>query len=473
MPRFILRLLAACLLLAAGQPATAQLLRQDVYGTRAEEEGGQLLALRGGGYLVYGRQQALNQPGRLYLLRLNAAGDTLWSKRYAISPFDIIYEGLACENNNGQILVSGFGFEDNSPSGTDAILLLLSPQGDSLWSRVTRGPTSDGYTSLLLAPDGHFVATAKLNNSPVWLKINAAGQVLQSTNLTYSPTDIGGLITMQPVATGGYWLIAASDNFNNPKKVIYLNALGARGIEKLLPAGASSIYFLQLLSTGQYGLDFNGRLALYTAQMDSVWSRRLTARGMGVQATLVRETPQGNLLVLGQRTSNQQEDLAFVLVSPQGTTLRDTVLYRGVGLNSNEYGRGLALDPATGNYVFSGYVPNGPIGGADLFVGVFRRFNTVLGTRPAGRPPVQALEAWPNPLGSGQDELHVRAGTTLAGEVQLRDALGRLLRRWPATRAAAEAGGQTLSLAGVPAGLYLLSGTAPGGTRYVARVLRR
>lgn len=391
MRKFIFWLLISSLL-QTSVPVHAQLLRNNVYGTSAEEEGGRLLALRSGGYLVFGRQQPTQSPGKFYLLRLNAQGDTLWSRRYAIAPFDLVYAGEIFENMSGQILLSGFGFEDNSTSGTDAILMLLNAQGDSLWTRKTRGPTSDGYTSLLLAPDGNFVVSAKLNNAPQWLKISATGQVLQSSIVNYSSTDIGGILTMQ-LAGGGYWLICTSDNFNNSKKAVFLNTSGIRGAEKLFPSWASSVYNMQLFATGEYGIALGGRLALYNAQMDSVWSRRLTSRSIVVGARLVRETTQGNLLVLGQRVSNQQEDVSFVLVNRQGVQLHDTTLTRGAGLNSNEYGLGLALDPLTGNYVFSGYVPQGPIGGADLFVGILRRFNTVLGTTPARQQPVLALDA--------------------------------------------------------------------------------
>ena len=55
---------------------------------------------------------------------------------------------------------------------------------------------------------------------------------------------------------------------------------------------------------------------------------------------------------------------------------------------------------------------------------------------------------------------------------ELRDALGRRVRAWPAARAAAEASGQTVSLAGVPAGVYLLTATGSRGQRYVARLVR-
>lgn len=470
MCKFILWLLISGLLWTTA-PVQAQLLRNNVYGTVAEEEGGRLLALRNGGYLVFGQQQLTNQPGRLYLVRLTAQGDTLWSRRYS-TPFDVFYAYEACENLSGQVLIAGIGFNANKPDplDADALLLSLNAQGDTLWTKLSRGPTNDSYRQIVLAPDGNFVTAAFLNNQCQWLKLNAAGLSLLSTPLQYSPTDNGGAYYLSKATNGGYWVILGSDFYTNPSKLQYIAETGMLGMQKPFFPGDYLVSDLQPLLGGGYAFTVNGRLALYNAQMDSIWSRRLTSRNIVVGPRLVRETAQGNLLVLGQRVSNQQEDVSLVLVNRQGVQLHDTTLTRGAGLNSNEYGLGLALDPLTGNYVFSGYVPQGPIGGADLFVGILRRFNTVLGTTPAQQQPVLALEAWPNPL--SQDELHLHAGQLLTGPLVLRDALGRMVRSWPATRAVVQPDGQTLDMAGVLAGVYLLTGTAPDGRRYVARVLR-
>ncbi len=62
-----------------------------------------------------------------------------------------------------------------------------------------------------------------------------------------------------------------------------------------------------------------------------------------------------------------------------------------------------------------------------------------------------ALSVYPNPTHEGQATLLVPAGTA-AGQVQIIDALGRLVRQQPLTAG----GNTTLKLAGLPAGVYLV-----------------
>ncbi|MBD2715775.1 hypothetical protein KBK19_12085 [Microvirga sp. STR05] len=217
----------------------------------------------------------------------------------------------------------------------------------------------------------------------------------------------------------------------------------------------------------------DGRLIRFNAALDTLWTRLLpyTApngfRTYG-SARLVRPLPDGNLVVAGGVYANSGTRVYLSKVTPTGQVLRDTVLYRTGG---DEFVNGLEVEAGTGNYVFSGYATQGPLGLADLFFGRQAAWRT-LSTQAPARQPVLALAAWPNPVGAGQSQLRVRSGQPLAGELVLRDALGRTVRHWPATRAVTSTEGQALPLGEVPAGLYLLTGTAPDGRRYVARVLR-
>ncbi|GAA4393314.1 hypothetical protein [Hymenobacter koreensis] len=475
-----MRFFCVCILwLAAllGLPAQAQLLRQHVYGTTGEESYGLLTPVRGGGYLLVGDHQprpSSNFNERLYLVRVNSQGDTLWTRRQRLGFNGINVSGV-CENAAGQILVAISGANTNAvPIDDAAMLVLFNAQGDTLWTRKTGGPTIDGYTGLVLGHDGNFVLTGSLGTFPQWLKVSAAGQVLARTTINYDAGDVGYLSGLFKDASsrGGYWVEnATGGTAAGARKLLHLTEAGV--VDQTKPLYGRSYDNLQsvasLPNNGGYVAceGSTGRLVRFTPALDTLWTRQLrfdngTVRGFA-SARQVQPLPDGTLVVAGQFFFSGGGRVYLAKLSAAGQTLRDTVLFRGAG---TETVAGLAVEPGTNRYVFSGYTTSGPRGGADLFLGIHADWR-VLSTRPARERPA-ALAAWPNPLPAGRHELVLRPGRPLRGHLALHDAAGRLVRQWPAPPAAE----QRLSLAGVPPGLYLLTATDATGLRYVARVLR-
>ena len=134
---------------------------------------------------------APTQPGRLYLLRLNAAGDTLWTRRYGLPGAYGIAVEHALEDAAGRVLLVGRSFTYTGITQDDAFLALLSPQGDTLWTRRTQSPFRDNYSRPQLTPAGDFVLAANLNGAPQLVRLSASGQRLQQVIVPYSPADLG------------------------------------------------------------------------------------------------------------------------------------------------------------------------------------------------------------------------------------------------------------------------------------------
>ncbi|KAA9327660.1 hypothetical protein F0P96_16925 [Hymenobacter busanensis] len=467
------------LVVVLGPPAIAQLLYQRVYGSAGDESWGYLTPVRSGGYLVVGTQQRLpTGPAdeKLYLVRTNAQGDTLWTRRHKLPGFTGINVHGICENAAGQVLIAASGGDLNVGFLDQAMLVLLSPQGDTLWTRKTGGPTNDFYSSLLLGHDGNFVLTGTLNTFPQWLKVNAAGQVVAQTNIIYDAAETGGVGSLfkDNSGLGGYWVVNYKAVTGSARKFLHLTEAGVVDQTKpLYGSGYELIYAVAPLpNNGGYLMSVEGKLARFTSALDTVWTKDLRYSNGVVSgfasAQLVQPLSDGNCVLAGQFYDSGGYRVYLAKVSPAGQVLRDTVLFRGGG---SETVRGLAVEPATGRYVFSGETAQGPRGGNDLFLGIHAPWR-VLPARAPAHLYTAPLAAWPIPVASGHDALHLRAAQPLAGPLTLCDALGRQVRTWPAVRAATDAAGQEVSLAGVPAGLYLLHATDAAGRRYVARVLR-
>ncbi|MBF9220169.1 T9SS type A sorting domain-containing protein [Hymenobacter ruricola] len=460
--------LAVLLGLLAGAPAAhAQLLRQKAYGTATGQETmGAMASLRAGGYLLGGSQYfgaTPNRPGELYLLRLNAVGDTLWTRHYGLRGARGFYVQHALEDAAGRVLLVGSSFTSSGTTQDDAFLALFSPQGDTLWTRRAQSPFQDYYSRPQLTPAGDFVLAANLEGAPQLVRISPSGQRLQQVIVAYSPSDLGQLGLLLPANNGGYWVGAYNSTPPYTGNFVRFDAAGVRGIElPILPNGPAFGDFIY--DGNEYIVATGEGVARFDANLNVVWNRTLTARGYLFGPDFIRATPDGNFVVGGGiNTTSGGQDLGFAKISPAGLPLRDTVLIRP----GNETLCGLAVAPGSGNYVFAGSGSQGPIGGEDIFWGELRR-SAVTAARP-GLAPANALTAYPNPVGA-DGVVQLAAGQALRGTLTLRDALGRELARWPGSGAPT----QRLALPpSLPAGLYLLTlAPADGGPRQALRLLR-
>ncbi|GAA3929442.1 hypothetical protein [Hymenobacter algoricola] len=460
----------------SGPPATAQLRVQKIFGSTGNEAGGFLTPVRAGGYLVVGGQQKLpplpiNQ--KLYLVRTNAQGDTLWTRTQKLPGFTQLTVRAVCENTAGQVLVATDG-GDPATARYAAMLVLLNPQGDTLWTRKVSGPTNDIYTSLLLGNDGNFVLTALLNTFPQWLKVNAAGQVVARTDIIYDASRIGFVsgLFKDNSGRGGYWLQNTSGGSPNERKALHLTEAGVVDQTKPLYGTANNSIrsVAPLPNQSGYLICENAKLTRYNAALDTVWTKYIHYTNGFVADIAVPELLQpladGNVVMAGRFYYANGYRVYLGKVTPDGRVLRDTVLFRGSG---SEFVRGLAVQPGTSNYVFSGEAQQGPIGGSDLFLGIHANW-TVLSTRP-GQVARAAFQAWPNPVSAARPELTLRSDQPLTGELRLCDMLGRTVRTWPVAPALAQPAGQRLALPGLPPGLYLLNGSGADGRRYSARIV--
>ena len=348
-------------------------------------------------------------------------------------------------------------------------MLLLNAQGDTLWTRRVAGPTNDVFRTVSLANDGNFMLTGTLNTQPQWLKVNAAGQTVAQASLAFNPGGIGvgypGAAFADVTGRGGYWVTLYNDT-PGPFKFVHLTEAGVRDQDvtrQFSSGGYDYVDQVQPLPGGAgYLGSVNGRLGHFTPTLDTLWTRNY--RG---SSRLVRLLPDGNAVTAGNFSTSGGTRVYLAKVAPAtGQLLRDTILASLSG--ASQLVGGLALEPGTGNYVFTGFTTRTPqLNQSALFFGLQRRW-TVTSQREA-RARTLPLAAWPNPVGQ-ERRLTLRTARPLRGELLLRDELGRLVRRWPA-QAGATAAGQELSLAGLPAGLYLLAATDADGQPYVARVL--
>ena len=131
-------LLVLCL---CGFTGSAQIVRDRVFGTaNGDEELGTMVPLPAGGYLMVGSRYprtnlSPTNSGRLYVLRLGANGDTLWTKKIQLPGCFGYFRQSATADASGRVLVAGISSTWSGANQDDAFLAMLSPQGDTLWTK--------------------------------------------------------------------------------------------------------------------------------------------------------------------------------------------------------------------------------------------------------------------------------------------------------------------------------------------------
>ncbi len=133
------------------------------YGGDAQDWFWAVVSAPGGGFLATGSTTSFgpDAPSRLslYLVRVNAQGDTLWTRAWGRIGNSIGWD-VAAVGTDG-FVVAGITYSD-STTGQEAWLLRLTDTGDTLWTRTYTGIPAGAHSStsaisVAVLPDEDFV----------------------------------------------------------------------------------------------------------------------------------------------------------------------------------------------------------------------------------------------------------------------------------------------------------------------------
>lgn len=181
--------------------ASGNVVWEKAYGEDGSDYGYSVIQTADGGYLVAGTKYLTTSPYgyRVYLLKTNANGDSVWANTYAAES-----EGQArcvIPALDGGYLVAGYlGSE-----GTDAYLLKVDNSGDMIWDTTYVGNSSSAFYSVSLSNDGGYILTgyAYVSSRDVYLvKIDLSGNIIWEKTF-----DCGGSSTDY-----GYGVVRGVDN---------------------------------------------------------------------------------------------------------------------------------------------------------------------------------------------------------------------------------------------------------------------
>jgi hypothetical protein len=149
--------------IAVGSAASIYLVKIDKYGdtTWVKGCGGvgtgwSVLEMEDGGYMAFG-DRGFGYPNYddFWMVRLNASGDTLWTKRYPHKADDIGYS--IDRTSDGGFVMAGSAFRNDGQDPKDFYIIRTNANGDTLWTKMVGRDYGDYATCIKQTPDGGYI----------------------------------------------------------------------------------------------------------------------------------------------------------------------------------------------------------------------------------------------------------------------------------------------------------------------------
>ncbi len=263
------------------------------YGGIGDESAGCVRQTPDSGFILTGVTDSYgNGFTDVYLIKTDKNGDTLWTKTFGGTEYDF---GLSVENTlDGGFIISG---QESSTNGGIANIYLIrtNAAGDSLWTKSYPMGAWTGATNVLQTPDSGFVIFGDYENNVTgtgdydlyWMKLDASGNILSTRTYedsvshdyaeTMRNTFDGGFIIAsekEPILTLdniGSTLIRLDANLDTiwTKKCIYGFTYSVRDIVQSCDSGfiaTGYIYDTLLSGNALFITKFNGN-------GDSLWNK--------------------------------------------------------------------------------------------------------------------------------------------------------------------------------------------------------
>jgi len=334
-------------------------------GTSAADYGYCVQQTSDGGFIVAGMSTRDGNPD-VYLLKTDANGDSLWDRTYGGTEEDYAYGIDVC--SDGGFIVTGY--TGNWITGDAQVYVIRTDaNGDSIWTRAYGSPGSDRGNSVIETDVGGFLVVGTeyvggVGYQIYMIKIDDDGDVAWS-QLHKAYANTLGYEVQEMTFGGQYYAVAASCQWKVGGYEAFLVKTDELG-DTLWTSSYGTVtgyeyaesfdltsdggYILAGHATGFSGT-WDGYVVKADALGDSVWQRALGG-ALEEYMYAVRETPDGNYVVVGQTQGgvHGHVDIYVVKLDAFGDTLW-TGMY---GTAQIDYGYDLRIT-SDGGLIIVGY----------------------------------------------------------------------------------------------------------------------
>jgi len=287
------------------------------YGGSRPEYATCMLATNDNNYFIVGGSQSFGGGDMdIYLLKINPAGDTLWTKTYGGNGNEDGNEITATADGN-YVIVGG----SNSVnfSNNDIQLTKIDPAGNVLWMKYYGGPDYESARSVKLCQDGGFIIsgkTASTYSSVATLfvvKTNINGDTLWTKKYGGPNSYEGKSILANNDGTYTIALDDSSGSRDSDVRIMNLNSTGAviwnhvygglkKDITKMIQPTTDGGYIVACISRSFGWISPDFWILKLNALGDTTWTRHYGGPGHE-HCYAVRQTSDGGYIAVGHTKS--------------------------------------------------------------------------------------------------------------------------------------------------------------------------
>lgn len=203
------------------------------YGGTNDDEGRAISFTSTGGFYLAGNTRSFGAGGQdFYMIKTDAQGDTIWTRTTGGSEDEICYG--SCTTSQGDLITVG-GSRSNSPDEYDFMRHKVNSDGDSIKSVIEDGSTDEFWTDIVENPDDQtLMLVGWVNDSDHGMTDFRFMRV--SLNITYNGlaasrgTPLNDrMFDIKTTADGGFIMVGVTTGWLERLDDVYLYKMGPNG----------------------------------------------------------------------------------------------------------------------------------------------------------------------------------------------------------------------------------------------------
>jgi hypothetical protein len=160
-----------------------------------------------------------------YMVRVNWKGETIWTRTYWNSGWDIAYD-VAQTADGGFLIAGAAGGCKDTPEGYDCWVIRTNNKGDTLWTNRFGGEREDQARGVIECDDGSILVVGYTYSygegmsDMLAYKLNAQGDLLWSKTIGGNKDEFAH--DVKQVSDGGYVIAGSTESFGDGGWDMYL-----------------------------------------------------------------------------------------------------------------------------------------------------------------------------------------------------------------------------------------------------------
>jgi hypothetical protein len=388
--------------------------------------------LTDGGFIIAGWTESFGAGGMdYYAVRTDENGDTIWTRPYGGIQDDF---GVMIRQTSDGCFVFVGKTQSFGAGETDIYLIKMNASGDTIWTRTYGGLNDDFVSSVIETSDGGYAisgTTPSFDNNDVYLiKTDSDGNTIWEKTYGGRDYEFGGEV--QQTFDGGYIIVGGTTSFGAGFYDVYLVKTDESGHSLWTKAYGGSGYdggfsvqqtsdsgYIVAGATSSYGC--NAYLIRTDPDGDTIWTKTFGGT-YAAAANSVCQTFDGGFALAGGTGTQSAYDNVYVV---QTDAVGNLLWSREFGGQDYEYGNGIQ-QISDGGFIIAGETRSFGSGGMDVFL-IKKAAIAGMKENPKLFDALNLSEIKPNPF-KEKIEISIRYHGNKSINIQISNSIGQKIR---------------------------------------------